>query len=75
MLAVLKAAADEHMGYTDEPWCPWILIGRRPHGGWWTPRPPRSWTAPWPRVLVWYDNEAGFTNQLLRLIKLAGSML
>ena len=22
------------------------------------------------RVVIWYDNEAGFTNQLLRLIRL-----
>ncbi len=27
------------------------------------------------KVLIWYDNEAGFTNQLLRLIRLVGSSL
>ncbi|MEG2005571.1 MAG: type I glyceraldehyde-3-phosphate dehydrogenase, partial [Bilophila sp.] len=27
------------------------------------------------KVLAWYDNEAGFTNQLLRLIGLVGNKL
>jgi glyceraldehyde 3-phosphate dehydrogenase len=26
------------------------------------------------KVIAWYDNEAGFTNQLLRLIKKAAAM-
>ena len=24
------------------------------------------------KLLIWYDNEAGFTNQLLRLLRLVG---
>ena len=24
------------------------------------------------KLLVWYDNEAGFTNQLLRLLRMVG---
>ena len=27
------------------------------------------------KVIVWYDNEAGFTNQLLRLIRLVAASL
>ena len=27
------------------------------------------------KVLIWYDNEAGFTNQLLRLIDLVGGKM
>jgi len=27
------------------------------------------------KIIVWYDNEAGFTNQLLRLIKAVGASL
>ena len=24
------------------------------------------------KLIIWYDNEAGFTNQLLRLVRLVG---
>ncbi|GEM_PF-6871036 len=27
------------------------------------------------KVIIWYDNEAGFTNQLLRLIRLVAKKL
>ena len=27
------------------------------------------------KLLIWYDNEAGFTNQLLRLVRMVGRSL
>ncbi len=70
MLAVLKAAADEHMGYTDEPLVSVDFIGDT-HGGVVDAQASQVLDGTLAKVLVWYDNEAGFTNQLLRLIKLA----
>ncbi len=74
MLAVLKAAANEHMGYTDEPLVSVDFMGDT-HGGVVDAGASQVLDGTLAKVLVWYDNEAGFTNQLLRLIKLAGSMM
>ncbi len=27
------------------------------------------------KLIIWYDNEAGFTNQLARLVRLVGGKL
>ncbi|QLA17603.1 type I glyceraldehyde-3-phosphate dehydrogenase [Desulfolutivibrio sulfoxidireducens] len=74
LLAVLKAAANEHMGYTDEPLVSVDFMGDT-HGGVVDAGASQVLDGTLAKVLVWYDNEAGFTNQLLRLIKLAGSMM
>ncbi|KUG28884.1 nad-dependent glyceraldehyde-3-phosphate dehydrogenase [hydrocarbon metagenome] len=74
MLAVLKAAANEHLGYTDEPLVSVDFMGDT-HGGVVDAGASQVLDGTLAKVLIWYDNEAGFTNQLLRLIKLAGSML
>jgi glyceraldehyde 3-phosphate dehydrogenase len=74
MLAVLKAAANEHMGYTDEPLVSVDFMGDT-HGGVVDAAASQVLDGSLAKVLIWYDNEAGFTNQLLRLIKLAGSMV
>jgi len=74
MLAVLKAAANEHMGYTDEPLVSVDFMGDT-HGGVVDAAASQVLDGSLAKVLIWYDNEAGFTNQLLRLIKLAGSMM
>jgi glyceraldehyde 3-phosphate dehydrogenase len=74
MLATLKAAANEHMGYTDEPLVSVDFMGDT-HGGVVDAGASQVLDGTLAKVLIWYDNEAGFTNQLLRLIKLAGSMM
>ncbi len=74
MLAALRAAANEHMGYTDEPLVSVDFMGDT-HGGVVDAGASQVLDGTLAKVLVWYDNEAGFTNQLLRLIKLAGSMM
>ncbi|MEF3696611.1 type I glyceraldehyde-3-phosphate dehydrogenase [Desulfolutivibrio sp.] len=74
MLAVLKAAANDNMGYTDEPLVSVDFMGDT-HGGVVDAAASQVLDGSLAKVLIWYDNEAGFTNQLLRLIKLAGSMM
>jgi glyceraldehyde 3-phosphate dehydrogenase len=74
MLATLKAAANDHMGYTDEPLVSVDFMGDT-HGGVVDAGASQVLDGSLAKVLIWYDNEAGFTNQLLRLIRLAGSMM
>ncbi|EPR43880.1 glyceraldehyde-3-phosphate dehydrogenase, type I [Desulfovibrio sp. X2] len=64
--AALKAAADEHMGYTEVPLVSTDYIGDT-HGGVVDGLCTSVLGGTQAKVLIWYDNEAGFTNQLNRL--------
>ncbi|MGE4422755.1 MAG: type I glyceraldehyde-3-phosphate dehydrogenase [Pseudodesulfovibrio sp.] len=71
--AALKAAANESMGYTDEPLVSVDFMGST-FGGVVDSALTRVMGGTQVKVIAWYDNEAGFTNQLLRLIKKAAKM-
>ncbi|MEG2140699.1 MAG: type I glyceraldehyde-3-phosphate dehydrogenase [Bilophila sp.] len=72
--AVLKAAANDNLGYSDEPLVS-IDYNGDTHGGVVDGLSTFVIGARMLKVLAWYDNEAGFTNQLLRLIGLVGNKL
>ncbi|MEZ7195476.1 type I glyceraldehyde-3-phosphate dehydrogenase [Pseudodesulfovibrio karagichevae] len=71
--AALKAAANESMGYTEEPLVSVDFMGST-FGGVVDSALTRVMGGTQVKVIAWYDNEAGFTNQLLRLIKKAAKM-
>lgn len=71
--AALKAAANDSMGYTDEPLVSVDFMGST-FGGVVDSALTRVMGGTQVKVIAWYDNEAGFTNQLLRLIKKAAAM-
>ncbi|WP_419787805.1 type I glyceraldehyde-3-phosphate dehydrogenase [Pseudodesulfovibrio sp.] len=64
--AALRAAADESMGYTEEPLVSVDFMGST-FGGVVDAGLTRVMDGTMVKIIVWYDNEAGFTNQLLRL--------
>ncbi|AMK11902.1 type I glyceraldehyde-3-phosphate dehydrogenase [Pseudodesulfovibrio indicus] len=66
--AALKAAANDSLGYTDEPLVSVDFMGST-FGGVVDSSLTRVMGGTQLKVIVWYDNEAGFTNQLLRLTK------
>lgn len=66
--AMLKAAANENMGYSEEPLVS-IDYNGDTHGGVVDAMSTKVLDGTMLKLLVWYDNEAGFTNQLLRLIR------
>ena len=68
MLAVLAAAAGDSMGFTDEPLVSIDFVGDT-HGGVVDSKASQVLDGTMAKVLSWYDNEAGFTHQLVRLIK------
>ncbi|CCH47724.1 type I glyceraldehyde-3-phosphate dehydrogenase [Pseudodesulfovibrio piezophilus] len=72
--ASLKAAANESMGYTTEPLVSVDFMGST-FGGVVDSSLTRIMGGTQLKLIVWYDNEAGFTNQLLRLTKQAARML
>ncbi|MGE4506376.1 MAG: type I glyceraldehyde-3-phosphate dehydrogenase [Desulfovibrionaceae bacterium] len=71
--AALKAAADEHMGYTEEPLVSVDYNGST-YGGVVDSLLTTVMDGTQLKLIIWYDNEAGFTNQLLRLIKKVAAM-
>ncbi|WP_338666734.1 type I glyceraldehyde-3-phosphate dehydrogenase [Pseudodesulfovibrio methanolicus] len=71
--AALKAAANDSMGYTEEPLVSVDFMGST-FGGVVDSALTRVMGGTQVKVIAWYDNEAGFTNQLLRLIKKAAAM-
>jgi glyceraldehyde 3-phosphate dehydrogenase len=71
--AALKAAANDSMGYTEEPLVSVDFMGST-FGGVVDSSLTRVMGGTQVKVIAWYDNEAGFTNQLLRLIKKAAKM-
>lgn len=72
MLEVLKAASGDNMGFTDEPLVSIDFVGDT-HGGVVDAKASQVLDGTLAKVLSWYDNEAGFTNQLVRLIKRVAS--
>jgi len=71
--AVLKAAAEGPLngplGYTEEPLVS-IDFNGSIHGGVVDALCTRVMDETMIKLIVWYDNEAGFSNQLLRLVKM-----
>ena len=70
----LKAAANENMGVSDEPLVS-IDYNGDTHGGVVDLLSTAVMGGNMLKVLIWYDNEAGFTNQLLRLVHLVGGKM
>ena len=72
--AALTAAANDNFGVSDEPLVS-IDYNGDTHGGVVDLLSTSVMSGNMLKVLIWYDNEAGFTNQLLRLITMvAGKM-
>jgi len=72
--AALKAAADDSMGYTDEPLVSVDFMGST-HGGVVDSSLTRVMGGTQLKLIIWYDNEAGFTNQLMRMTKKVAAMM
>jgi glyceraldehyde 3-phosphate dehydrogenase len=66
---VLRAAANETMGYTEEPLVSVDYLGST-HGGVVDGLCTTVLENNLAKVIVWYDNEASFTNQLVRLTRM-----
>ena len=69
--AALTAAANDNFGVSDEPLVS-IDYNGDTHGGVVDLLSTSVMSGNMLKVLIWYDNEAGFTNQLLRLITMVG---
>jgi glyceraldehyde 3-phosphate dehydrogenase len=71
--AALKAAAEgplrQNMGYSEEPLVSIDYKGST-HGGVVDALSTQVLDGTMVKLLVWYDNEAGFTNQLGRLVRM-----
>ena len=76
--AAMKAAAEgplkDTLGYSEEPLVSVDYIGDT-HGGVVDALSTRVMGDRLLKMLVWYDNEAGFTNQLVRLIRLVADSI
>ena len=72
--AALKASANDNYGVSDEPLVS-IDYNGDTHGGVVDLLSTAVMGGNMLKVLIWYDNEAGFTNQLLRLINLVGGKM
>ena len=72
--AALTAAANDHFGVSAEPLVS-IDYNGDTHGGVVDLLSTSVMSGNMLKVLIWYDNEAGFTNQLLRLIDLVGGKM
>jgi len=71
--AVLKAAASESLGYCEESLVSTDFVGST-FGGVVDAQLTAVMDKTLVKVIAWYDNEAGFTHQLLRLIKKVASL-
>lgn len=71
--AALKAASNEHMGYSEEPLVSIDYTGST-FGGCVDSLLTTVMDKTQLKLIIWYDNEAGFTNQLLRLISKVAAM-
>lgn len=69
----LKAAANENMGYSEEPLVSTDYMGST-FGGVVDGLLTTVMNDTQLKLIIWYDNEAGFTNQLLRLIRKVAAM-
>ena len=72
--AALKAASGGAMGYSDEPLVSVDYLGSI-HGGVVDGLSTVVIDDTMVKVIIWYDNEAGFTNQLLRLAKMVAASM
>jgi len=72
--AALKAAANDSMGYTEEPLVSVDFMGST-FGGVVDAGLTRVMDGTMVKLIVWYDNEAGFTNQLVRLTRKVAALL
>ena len=72
--AALTAAANDNFGVSDEPLVS-IDYNGDTHGGVVDLLSTSVMSGDMLKVLIWYDNEAGFTNQLLRLITMVGGKM
>lgn len=76
--AAMKAAAEgplkDTLGYTEEPLVSVDYIGDT-HGGVVDALSTAVMGGKLLKMLIWYDNEAGFTNQLARLIRLVAGKI
>lgn len=72
--AAFKANANETLGYSDEPLVSCDYIGDT-HGGVVDGLTTTVIGGTMAKVLIWYDNEAGYTNQLLRVLKMVAKNL
>jgi glyceraldehyde 3-phosphate dehydrogenase len=70
--AALKAAANENFGYTEELLVSMDFVGST-FGGVADAELTTVMDGSMVKVIIWYDNEAGFTNQLVRLIRKVAS--
>ena len=70
--ALLKSKANANMGYTEEPLVSVDYLGDT-HGGVVDGLLTTVLDNNMLKVVIWYDNEAGFTHQLVRLINLVSS--
>jgi glyceraldehyde 3-phosphate dehydrogenase len=69
--AAFKKAANETLGYSEEPLVSVDYIGST-YGGVVDSLTTNVMGGTMCKCIVWYDNEGGFTNQLLRVIKMVG---
>lgn len=65
---IFKENAQETLGYTEEPLVSVDFLGDS-HGAVVDAMSTRVMNGTMVKVLAWYDNEAGFTHQLLRLLR------
>ena len=76
--AALKAACEgalkENLGYCDEPLVS-IDFKADTHGGVVDSLSTQVMDGTLLKLIIWYDNEAGFTNQLMRLLRLVDASL
>ena len=72
--AALKAAANDSMGYSEEPLVSIDYMGST-FGGVVDSALTRVMGGTQLKLIIWYDNEAGFTNQLLRLTRKVAGMI
>jgi glyceraldehyde 3-phosphate dehydrogenase len=70
--AALKAAASVNFGYTEEPLVSTDFVGST-FGGVADAGLTSVMNGSMVKLIVWYDNEAGFTHQLVRLIQKVAS--
>jgi len=73
LLTVLKTAANDCMGFSDEPLVSIDYTGDS-HGGVVDAKATQVLDGTLAKVIAWYDNEAGFAHQLIRLIKKAAAL-
>lgn len=72
--AVLAKAANEHMGYTEKPLVSNDYLGDT-HGGVVDGPLTEVMDGKMLKLIIWYDNEASFTNQLVRLMNKVAGMI